>query len=287
MKLRNAAGVGVPRPKDAISEMEENILWEKGMLGFEDPDTLCNTVLFMVGIHFRLRGGQEHRAFRRYPKCQIEREVHDGKDCMVYHEEHLKNNQGGIHSQFYQKPKTVYAFCSGHEPHCFVHILDRYLELCPPTKFCSGFYLHTKPGWNKEQNFHNNYWYSRFPVGKNVLASTVKNMMEDAGIEGNFSNNSLRATTASRLYSKNVDEQLISEQTGHRSNAIRRYKCSLIQQKMEISKLLHAIPSTQAGNIPKVALPLVDLTGNFEKENVKSKEEDSKIVQNINLSDLV
>ena len=54
MKLRNAAGVGVPRPKDAISEMEENILWEKGMLRFEDPDTLCNTVLFMVGIHFRL-----------------------------------------------------------------------------------------------------------------------------------------------------------------------------------------------------------------------------------------
>ena len=96
MKLRNAAGVGVPRPKDAISEMEENILWEKGMLGFEDPNTLCNTVLFMVGIHFRLRGGQEHRALRRYPKCQIEREFCDGKDCMVYHEEHSKNNQGGI-----------------------------------------------------------------------------------------------------------------------------------------------------------------------------------------------
>ena len=68
MKLRNAAGVGVPRPKDTISEMEENILWEKGMLGFKDPNTLCNTVLFMVGIHFRLRGGQEHRALRRYPK---------------------------------------------------------------------------------------------------------------------------------------------------------------------------------------------------------------------------
>ena len=82
-------------------------------------------------------------------------------------------------------------------------------------------------------------------------------------------------------------KQLISKQTGHRSNAIRRYKRSSIKQKMEISKLLHAIPSTQAGNVPKVAPPLVDLTGNSEKENVKSKEEDSKIVQNINLSDLV
>ena len=156
----------------------------------------------------------------------------------------------------------MYAFCSGHEPCCFVDILDRYLELCPrPTKFCSGFYLRTKPGWNKGQNCHDDYWYSRFPVGKNALASTVENMMEAAGIEGNFSNNSLRATTASRLYSKNVDKQLISEQTGHRSNAIRRYKRSSIKQKMEISKLLHAIPSTQAGNVPKVALP-----GRFDRQ---------------------
>ena len=42
-------------------------------------------------------------------------------------------------------------------------------------------------------------------------------MMEAAGIEGNFNKNSLRATKASRMYTKNVDEQLISEQTGHRS----------------------------------------------------------------------
>ena len=48
---------------------------------------------------------------------------------------------------------------------------------------------------------------------------------------------------------------------------------------MEISKLLHAIPASQPGNVPKVVPLVVDLTGNSEKENVKSKEEDSKIVQ--------
>ena len=115
MKSRNAQGVGIPNPKDAITVAEENILWEKGILGFKDPDTLCNTVLFMVGLHFGLHGGQEHRNLRRYPKCQIEREYKDNKDCMVYHE-HLKNNQGGIRSKFYQKPKVVYLFCSGNEP---------------------------------------------------------------------------------------------------------------------------------------------------------------------------
>ena len=46
MKSRNAQGVGIPNPKDAITVTKENILWEKGILGFKDPNTLCNTVLF-------------------------------------------------------------------------------------------------------------------------------------------------------------------------------------------------------------------------------------------------
>ena len=51
MKSRNAQGVGIRNPNNAITVAEENILWEKGILGFEDPDTLRNTVLFMVGLH--------------------------------------------------------------------------------------------------------------------------------------------------------------------------------------------------------------------------------------------
>ena len=48
-----------------------------------------------------------------------------------------------------------------------------------------------------------------------MLSQTISTMMEKAGIVGNFSNNSLRATTASRLYANNIDKQLITEQTGH------------------------------------------------------------------------
>ena len=203
----------------------------------------------MVGLHFGLHGGQEHRNLRCYPKCQIEHEYKDKKDCFVYRKEHSKNNQGGICSKFYQKPKVVYSFYSGHEPRCFVHILDRYLDLCPPpSPFCSGFYLRTKPNWSKEENFNDTYWYSCFPVGKNLLSQTISTMMEKAGILGNFSNNSLRATTASRLYPYNVDEQLITEQTGHCSNAVCRYKCSNLDQKVEVSHLLHGLPAKKSQN---------------------------------------
>ena len=46
MKSRNAQGVGIPNPKDAITAAEENILWEKEILGFKDPDTLHNTAFY-------------------------------------------------------------------------------------------------------------------------------------------------------------------------------------------------------------------------------------------------
>ncbi|KAL5006842.1 hypothetical protein ScPMuIL_015648 [Solemya velum] len=42
--------------------------------------------------------------------------------------------------------------------------------------------------------------------------------------KGYFTNHSLRASCASRLFENGVDEQLVMERTGHRSLAVRRYK---------------------------------------------------------------
>ena len=47
-------------------------------------------------------------------------------------------------------------------------------------------------------------------------------MMVMAGIDGYFTNHSLRHTTA-RLFDKDVDKQQIQEQTGHNSVAVRHF----------------------------------------------------------------
>ena len=49
----------------------------------------------------------------------------------------------------------------------------------------------------------------------------------------------IRATAASRLYHQNVDEQLICERTGHRSNSVRSYKSPCDNQLKEVSNILH------------------------------------------------
>lgn len=62
-------------------------------------------------------------------------------------------------------------------------------------------------------------------MGHNTLSKVVKTLCELGGIEGRKTNHSLRATCATRLYNKSIDEQLIMERTGHRSTkAVRAYK---------------------------------------------------------------
>ena len=81
-------------------------------------------------------------------------------------------------------------------------------------------------------------WYMDAPVGVHTLQETVKKMRKEGGFVGNFTNHSLRATAATRLYADGVDEQLIAEKTGHRSNAIRAYKRACDEQQMKLREIL-------------------------------------------------
>ena len=62
-------------------------------------------------------------------------------------------------------------------------------------------------------------------VGHNSLANTVKRIFEKAGIEGHFTNHSLRASAATRLFEAGIDEQLIMQRTGHSTTSgVRSYE---------------------------------------------------------------
>lgn len=48
--------------------------------------------------------------------------------------------------------------------------------------------------------------------------------MTKAGVQGRYTNHSLQVTAATRMYSKGIDEQVIKEHMGHRSEAVCAYK---------------------------------------------------------------
>lgn len=85
-------------------------------------------------------------------------------------------------------------------------------------------------------------------MGIHTSQQTVTKMCKEAGFDGYYTNHSLRATAATRLYAGGGDEQLIAEKTGHRSSAIRAYKrTSEEQQQNQLKKL-----KLQLGMLPLI-----------------------------------
>ena len=133
-------GFGVPKQKDFVTPELEDDLWNMGILGETDPDTLRCTIFHFIGSRFGLCGGKEHWSLARFPQSQITIEQKpDGSDYLVYHEFVSGTNQGGICSHS-KKGKVSYAFYSGFRPRCFVAIYKEYIYKCPePTIFWNAF----------------------------------------------------------------------------------------------------------------------------------------------------
>ena len=68
-------------------------------------------------------------------------------------------------------------------------------------------------------------WFTSTPVGHNKLGNVVSKMCKDADLQGQFSNHSLRATTATRGLEKGISDKLIMERTGHQDIRSKALNC--------------------------------------------------------------
>ena len=107
MKRLQAAGVGTKKKQAEILTEEEDLLWEKNLLGAHNPETLLDTVIFYNGLFFALRGGKEHRQLRREP-CQIEVvEPPNKRPFLRYSEDVSKNHPGGLKGKFFTNDPSL------------------------------------------------------------------------------------------------------------------------------------------------------------------------------------
>ena len=107
MKRLQKKGLGsTKRQAEPLSIEEEELLWSKGLLGSETPQALVDTMLYMNGLYFALRSGEEHRQLRFNP-CQIELVERTGqRPFLRYTEDITKNHSGGLKGRK-TKPKIV------------------------------------------------------------------------------------------------------------------------------------------------------------------------------------
>ena len=232
-RLRRAPGMPIgPKRAEPITEIEEEMLWENGLLGSHSPQALVDTMVFMAGLYFALRSGDEHRRLTFSSVKLVEKP--GCASCLVYTEAASKNNPGGLKHRKVENKEVTHYSNSERPDRCFVQLYKKYCSHRPADVIGDTFYLSplSKP--------KGVVWYKNQPIGVHTLATTVKRLCEKAGIEGYKTNHSLRVTTATQLYQSGADEQLIMERTGHRStDGVRAYKRSCSEQAEQMSKVLN------------------------------------------------
>jgi len=99
-------------------------------------------------------------------------------------------------------------------------LFKQYNSRCPSNRPDNALYL--KPLSTPKGHI----WYSKVPLGHNLLQNTVSHLMKSVNYTGYYTNHSLRASAATRLFTSSVDEQAIMSVTGHSStDGVRAYKC--------------------------------------------------------------
>ena len=237
MQARAKCGLGI-RKKQAqvVTHDEEEIMWAKGVLGSHCPTTLLKTLIYMFGLNFALRAAQDHRNLRWEPNCQIELLTDsNGVKFLRYTEDVSKANRGGLKHRKV-KPKVVDAYSNERDSsRCIVAIYEKYVSHVPANRPDHAFYLRPLDRPSGE------IWYACQPYGRTKIADTVKSLCVQAGIGGYRTNHSLRATSATRMFQENVDEQRICEITGHRSTAVRDYKRTSDSMKRNVSSIIQGL----------------------------------------------
>ncbi len=207
---------------DPISQDEEDRLWDEGVLGEDEPDVLCNTIMYLVGLTFALRGGREQRALccpGHEPQIQVKRND-EGVEYLEYHKDlRTKTNQGGLNSRKVM-PKVVCAYGHTNIDRNIVRLYKKYVSLLPTEAKSLALYKYSLA----RGRCSGHTWYADKPLGINTVTKTVKSMMQKIGADGRYTNHSLRVSAATRMFSSGIEEQIVKERTGHRSDAVRAYK---------------------------------------------------------------
>ncbi len=223
MKKRVETGNSDRKSADPISFQDEESLWAAGILGEERPVQLRETVLYLLGLGFALRGGEEHRRLRA-PGFDSQLSFHkhavSGKRYLFYQEDtKSKTNQGGIKGRKFAG-QTAKIFESDNVDRCAVRLFEKYVGLLLRESKTNALYK--KEICERHQS--PKQWYIDKPIGINGLRNIIKNMCAKVGLTGRFMNHSLRVSAATRLYQCGHDEQMIKLFTGHKSDSVHYYK---------------------------------------------------------------
>lgn len=243
-----------------ITQNQEESLWNRGYLGQDNPKKLTRTMLYLLSINCALRGGKELRQLTVGDNSELHLvKRSDGQEVLVYTEQQSKTNNHGL-KHHHHESKTVTVYPADNPERCPVQIYKQMISLRPLNCKTDALFLQPNP------HFSSSKWFNPSPMGHNTLAMSFRSLMEAAGEDGNYTNQSGRRTSVTRIMEATGDKRLAMSISGHRSD------CMDVYNEVSQKRLKLASNIIQNNNMEVASSTTVQISNSSSNNNVSMSE---------------
>ena len=202
-----------PNAAEALTDVEENILYEKNLLGISNAEALLNTVWLFNSVHFGLRSCEEHRQMT-WGDMQLHMEA-DGTEYLEYSEGQTKTRAGAEPRNVRAVKTKAFAAPNGPPERDPVAVYKIYSKNRPDAmnkpdaSYCLGINYTKSPSSNK-------LWFKSSAMGQNKLNSLMKTKAEKGGLSSKrLTNHSARKRMIQKLNDSDIPPSHIMQLSGH------------------------------------------------------------------------
>ena len=153
----------------ALEPHEEQVLWDKGVLGCSTPFSLQFTIWFNLTLLMGLRGRDEHRCMK-FGDISLHTDA-EGLEYISLLERGSKTRDGTLPSDLRPTTQKIYCTCKDDSQKCIVEIWKQYF-IHRPDSMCaedSPMYLQYKTEVQIQRSKDPYIWYKQQPLGTNSL----------------------------------------------------------------------------------------------------------------------
>ena len=229
-----------PQAAEALSEIEEDALFNSGEFGDSNPSALQKVMWWLLSLHFGFRARDESRKLR-WGDVALQIDPNTGLEMLVWQKERgTKTRTGKEHGHQRAFQPKVFATNTDRCPVKYYKIFKshRPSEMNLPD---SPFYLAVKQHMNPSDAV----WYMKAPLGKNEIGKFMASAAEKAGLNVSgkkITNHSVRKTCISRLLDASVPETFVAQLSGHKNiNSLQNYKTASTSQQRQMSSVLSRV----------------------------------------------
>ena len=250
--LRDFGKGNRPQAARHLTDAEEDLMFERGEFGDQDPEVPQRTVWWLLSLHFGFRARDERRKLK-WGDVKLQINAETGNEELVWTAERgskCRNGEGP------GRPFCPIAQASNNA-RCPVFFYKAFRSHRPTEMNDqeSLFYL----AINHKRKPSDTVWYMNAPLGKNSIGKFLKMAAKRTGLQGNVTNHAVRKTSIGRLLDADVPANYVAQLSGHKNlKSLDSYKSAslLHQRKMSLvlSRSEHVKSTTSTATTNKLAI---------------------------------